>query len=52
MKIKDYLGIERITQLENMGFSPENIKSLARAQYAKEQNEKRNELGKADLAAN
>lgn len=44
MTIREYLGDEKIKQLEDMGFVPDLIGKMAKAQYIKDKNLKTNEL--------
>ena len=47
--IREYLGDEKIAQLENMGFLPSLITDMAKRQYAADKQAKRNELSGAGL---
>ncbi len=47
--IREYLGDEKIAQLENMGFLPSLITDMAKRQYAADKQAKRNELSDAGL---
>ena len=47
--IREYLGDEKITQLENMGFLPNLIADMAKRQYMSDKQAKRNELSDAGL---
>ena len=47
--IREYLGDEKITQLENMGFLPNLIADIAKRQYMSDKQAKRNELSDAGL---
>ena len=38
MTIREYLGDEKIKQLENMGFMPDLIGKMAKEQYIKDKN--------------
>ena len=49
MTIREYLGDEKIKQLENMGFMPDLIGKMAKEQYIKDKNLKRNELTNSGL---
>ena len=47
--IREYLGDEKIAQLESMGFLPSLITDMAKRQYAADKQAKRNELSDAGL---
>ena len=47
--IREYLGDEKITQLENMGFLPNLIADMAKRQYMSDKQAKRNELADSGL---
>ena len=47
--IREYLGDEKIAQLENMGFLPNLIADMAKRQYMSDKQAKRNELSDAGL---
>lgn len=47
--IREYLGDDKITQLENMGFLPNLIADMAKRQYMSDKQAKRNELSDAGL---
>ena len=47
--IREYLGDDKITQLENMGFLPNLIADMAKRQYMQDRQAKRNELSDAGL---
>lgn len=47
--IREYLGDEKIAQLESMGFLPSLITDMAKRQYAADKQAKRNELSGAGL---
>ncbi|WP_172201050.1 hypothetical protein [Campylobacter sp. RM16188] len=48
--IREYLGDEKIAKLESMGFLPSVVTELAKTQYYKEKQAKRNELSDAGLS--
>lgn len=47
--IREYLGDEKIAQLENMGFLPSLITDMAKRQYAADKQAKRKELSDVGL---
>ena len=47
--IREYLGDEKIAQLESMGFLPSLITDMAKRQYAADKQAKRNELSDVGL---
>ncbi|MFC2344556.1 hypothetical protein [Campylobacter sp.] len=47
--IREYLGDEKIAQLENMGFLPNLIADMAKRQYMQDRQAKRNELADSGL---